>query len=397
VRRTSTEYAFVADPGGTSWSDPVTDLWKTGTVAEFDTTGGWLGYSDSANGGSPALGFVFGKDLETLLPDQISKSWLRWGYAGGTPTGNETDWRNYFVTTAIRQYNLSQGKGLWSRYYFVLGDDVQDLSDQVADRGLVNAELRAFDYTEASTPLVAYGVTGSGADFRVVEDSRTPQFFLYAHPVGGSFPVFEVIEDDNSCYLTWNPYASGLVKPYDGTIAGLRLLGFAMPSAGATGSYAAIDGLLPVQNYLADGKTLYVRTATEVETWRVKHFGLMDNVGDASNTADPDRDAVNNLIEYGLGGDPTDGSDVGNMPVYEYRAVGGTNVFEYVYARRRDAAVRGLSYAVEATTDLLPPTWSTNGVTETGAVPTDVDFESVTTRMPASESGFFRLRIELEE
>jgi len=266
VRRTSTEYAFTAQPGGTTWSNPVTNGW--GTVEEFNLTGGWQGYSATSDGSTPALGFVFGEDADPLPPEHISASWFRCGYAGGTFQTNETNWRNYFVSTAVRRYNLSQGNGIWSRTYFVLGDDMQDLSDRIADRGLVDVEFSTFAYTESATPLIGYSFTGSGGDFRVEADSGSPQLHLYAHPVTGSFPVFEIIEDDSTRYLTWNPYVTGVIKPYDGSMAGIRLLGYAMDSAsinaqGTTYAYEPLAGILSAASvdYFADGEVLAVRTS----------------------------------------------------------------------------------------------------------------------------------------
>ena len=267
VRRTSTEYAFTAQPGGTTWSDPVTNRW--GTVEAFNLTGGWQGYSATSNGTTPALGFVFGEDADPLPPEHVGASWFRCGYAGGSFQTNETNWRNYFVSTVVRRYNLPQGNGIWSRTYFVLGDDMQDLSDRIADRGLVDVELSAFAYTESATPLIGYSFTGSGVDFRIFEEAATPEFSLYAHPVSDSFPVFEVIENDGSRYLTWNPYANGIVKPYDGTLAGIRLLGFAprvadINSGGTSYAYESLENVLLAvpENYIADGEVLAVRVAS---------------------------------------------------------------------------------------------------------------------------------------
>ncbi len=264
VRRTSTEYAFTAQPGGATWSGPVTNGW--GSVASFNGTGGWQGYSATSDGTTPALGFVYGKDTDPLPSEHVGASWFRCGYAGGTFSTNETSWRNYFVSTAVRRYNLSQGHGIWSRTYFVLGDDIQDLSDRIADRGLVNVEFSTFDYTESATPLIGYRFAGSGGDFRVEEHSGASQVWLYAHPVTGSFPIFEIIESDGTRHLTWNPYATGVIKPYDGTLAGIRLLGYAMDTANANAegtrfAYEPLDSLLSAMSidYIADGEDLAVR------------------------------------------------------------------------------------------------------------------------------------------
>ena len=394
VRRTSTEYAFTSDPGGTTWREPITNKW--GSVEDFDETGGWQGYSATSNGITPTLGFVFGEDTNPRLPNQLSDSWFRCGYAGGTPTGNETDWRNYLVSTAVRRYDLPQGKGIWSSHFYVLGDDMQDLSDRIQARGLVGADLAAFDYTEADTPLVAYRVSGSGDSFLCLENGSDPDFFLYAHPVSNSFPIFEIIEDDGARYLTWNPYANGIVKPYDGTMAGLRLLGFAMPSAGTNGTYAALDGLLPAQNYLPDGETLFARTATPMETWRVEYFGFADDAGDGADLANPDGDSVVNLWEYGFGGNPTNPASIGYSATHGLAHEGGSNVLEYVYARRIGSEGE-LDYFLETATDLAAGNWTNSGYAELSASGIiDPEFEAVTNRIDTTgtTNGFIRLNIE---
>jgi hypothetical protein len=66
------------------------------------------------------------------------------------------------------------------------------------------------------------------------------------------------------------------------------------------------------------------------------------------------------------GGDPADGADTGHVPEFQPLEAGGTNYFEYVYARCNDAAERGL----------------------------DAEFDSVTNRVPvAGTQEFIRLRI----
>ncbi|MEM0895982.1 MAG: hypothetical protein AAGJ79_03775 [Verrucomicrobiota bacterium] len=46
-------------------------------------------------------------------------------------------------------------------------------------------------------------------------------------------------------------------------------------------------------------------TNTELQDWRFQFFGTTDNTGDAANTADPNNNGLSNIIEFGLGLDPT--------------------------------------------------------------------------------------------
>jgi acetyl esterase/lipase len=123
-------------------------------------------------------------------------------------------------------------------------------------------------------------------------------------------------------------------------------------------------------------------------------FGLTGE--QASYTADPDGDGASNLNEYAFhGGWPTIKNEQGTLSVFaKIRGVDSRGL-EYVYRRRRDAAIRGLSYRLETTTDLVSSVWGTNAVTETGTGTIDADFEQVTNRIETGTSGFVRLNIGL--
>jgi hypothetical protein len=149
-----------------------------------------------------------------------------------------------------------------------------------------------------------------------------------------------------------------------------------------------------VQTQLAELELGIAAATTFYADW-ADGFGLSDS--NAVSSANPDGDVLDNLGEYALGGNPTNGSDWGHVPTFGTHDDNGTNWFEYVYARRRDAAVRGLNYTREATTNLLTAAWSTNGVFEIDSGTIDSDFELVTNRIPLNAEGFLRLMIELAE
>ena len=71
------------------------------------------------------------------------------------------------------------------------------------------------------------------------------------------------------------PYATGVIKTYDGTIAGIRLLGSARRTADVAGSSYAYQSLDIVManasdNYFASGEALSVRIARSTNTWPAK-------------------------------------------------------------------------------------------------------------------------------
>ncbi|MCK4565581.1 MAG: endo-1,4-beta-xylanase, partial [Verrucomicrobia bacterium] len=126
---------------------------------------------------------------------------------------------------------------------------------------------------------------------------------------------------------------------------------------------------------------------------------LYPGIGSSTNLTDnPDGDPLSNLAEYALGGDPANGSDVGYVPANTMLELGGTNYFEYVYAKRNDAADRGLIYSLELTDDLLSDSWTNGNVEVVGTGTLDTEFDSVTNRVPTvgEDQGFIRLWIEYQ-
>jgi hypothetical protein len=136
--------------------------------------------------------------------------------------------------------------------------------------------------------------------------------------------------------------------------------------------------------------TISGAVATPYETW-ASSYGLAG--GDASPTNDPDNDSWYNQLEYGFGGNPTNNSDTGVFPTWGLKA--GT--LEVVYRRRLDAVTRGLTYQVQAESNVLTGAWSTNDTLEVGASVIDADFESVTNRILGGSTTFGRVEVGLEE
>ncbi|MCK5920908.1 MAG: hypothetical protein KAG66_08195, partial [Methylococcales bacterium] len=125
-------------------------------------------------------------------------------------------------------------------------------------------------------------------------------------------------------------------------------------------------------------------------------------LGVSTNMTDnPDGDLLDNLYEYALGGDPTDGSDVGNRSTYQTSEDGGTNYLVYVYAELTDniSANRGLTYFLETTTDLIYVPWVSANYEElgTGNEAFAPGFNAVTNRISTDVEiqQFIRLQVEL--
>ncbi len=122
-------------------------------------------------------------------------------------------------------------------------------------------------------------------------------------------------------------------------------------------------------------------------TWAHVH-GLAG--GPAGND---DGDRLNNLYEYGLGGDPTNMADTGILPTFGLD--GG--LFEYRYPRRT-APDSGLLYSLELADDLVAGIWRSSGYVETGVGMINAEFEAVTNAVPMAgkTNAFIRLKIIAE-
>jgi hypothetical protein len=134
---------------------------------------------------------------------------------------------------------------------------------------------------------------------------------------------------------------------------------------------------------------------TDPYTAWAESFGLAGS--NAVYSANPDGDEFENLAEFALGGNPTNGSDTGYIPSFGISAEGGTNGFEYIYARRREAAAFGLTYSLKSTTNLVSAVWTTNGIAEVGVGNVDEEFEVVTNSLPVLNAGYLRLDITVSE
>ena len=116
---------------------------------------------------------------------------------------------------------------------------------------------------------------------------------------------------------------------------------------------------------------------------------------ETNQTDNPDGDALNNLYEWGLGGDPTNSADIGHVPTFGTVEDGGANWFEYVHAKRNNAGNLGLDYYLDLKTDLVSGSWASNDyVVGTGTL--DGEFDAVTNRVPTDveDAQFIQLMIE---
>jgi hypothetical protein len=127
---------------------------------------------------------------------------------------------------------------------------------------------------------------------------------------------------------------------------------------------------------------------THQQQWRFTNFGSYDSLASAADSADPDGDGLNNLLEYALGLNP---NASGTLPAS--LVLNGANL-EYSYTRSTAAKDNGVVYQIEWSDTLETGSWSTQAVSEQ-ITSTEAALETVKASIPADSNNkrFLRLRV----
>jgi hypothetical protein len=178
-----------------------------------------------------------------------------------------------------------------------------------------------------------------------------------------------------------------------------------LSTSGAIGIFTvASTGLTPNTNYsirayaMSSAGTGYSNVATfatqsavsynHQDEWRFANFGSYDSVASAADSADPDGDGLNNLLEYALGTAP---NTSGTIPATI--SLNGANL-EYTYTRSTAAKNNGMTYQIEWNDNLAVGSWSTETVIEQ-ITATQGNQETVKASVPKGngDNRFMRLRV----
>ncbi|WP_168433127.1 right-handed parallel beta-helix repeat-containing protein [Pontiella sulfatireligans] len=135
--------------------------------------------------------------------------------------------------------------------------------------------------------------------------------------------------------------------------------------------------------------------STHTFNYWIAQYGL--SAGLAAYSADIEPDGMDNLLEYALGGNPTNNDASTIFPRSGMVNDDGANWMEYVYRRREDFVERGLDYSVEVSTNLVSNVWNTNGVILTGVSLPISGIETVTNRVSTEDAPQKFIHLEITE
>lgn len=131
---------------------------------------------------------------------------------------------------------------------------------------------------------------------------------------------------------------------------------------------------------------------TEIEAWRLSHFGNAAGTGDLADLADFDHDGLCNLLEYAFGADPTENT----LPLGRPRGSMDSGLFTLTYQRPAGGAA-GITYAIELSgTDLSGWTAGISGTDYLQTVNPNGDGTEtvvITLTNPAHHRRFVRVRV----
>lgn len=135
-------------------------------------------------------------------------------------------------------------------------------------------------------------------------------------------------------------------------------------------------------------------TATAYQHWLLANNLPMDGSAAGSATATPANDGLPNLIKYALGLDPAGNGHDGRL-AHGTTTDGGQDYLTFTYTRPEPAPA-GVSYAVEASADLNPSSWSTAGIAQVSST-VNGGLRTITVRDTSSMSSgtkrFLRLKV----
>ncbi|MDZ8119076.1 endo-1,4-beta-xylanase [Pontiella sp. NLcol2] len=216
-------------------------------------------------------------------------------------------------------------------------------------------------------------------DFGTNVVDRSMDIRILADMDSDTFDVFYTLEDGMEVNATNNMPMGTAGLTYND----LRLYTTVNTNDFGPSDYITFDylGVIPVEENLT------------YAGWLAQYPSL----GSLTNVTDnPDGDALNNLGEYAFGGHPDDSADVGHLPTFQW--VENEGGFDYVYARRTDAAARGLNYYIETNRDLTDAFgWTNAGYNVVGTNAAFADgFETVSNRISAAvdTNQFIRITVE---
>lgn len=221
IRNSNLKYLFFSNPDNTFYEETIPEF-STGATKRSSLTNGWFALSNSINGSTSSLGFVF--DSST-----IGYSDFRYGHALGPNNIRDANIFSYRLLKANNDHwTLINTKTVRGRYFIVVDANIQNIANKIATNNLTNnAKTVQKDFLESEAQTIYYNIKNEGTNGFTFQKSNQQEsnISVKSIPFLNSFPVFLINTNNGDARLTSNPYHYSL-RPYDGVVTSMDLLGF---------------------------------------------------------------------------------------------------------------------------------------------------------------------------
>jgi len=175
---------------------------------------------------------------------------------------------------------------------------------------------------------------------------------------------------------TWRTsgYSKGSLSPGNYTLEFPTVSGFQPP---VVASAIVTSGQVNTYTFT------YAPRLPALESWRLAHFGITTNTGNAADTEDPDHDGQPNLSEYAAGTDPNNAADV--LKIHTAQRSGTDFTLTA-------SGKTGRIYALQRRSDLATGTWTS--VASQGPLGADTPI-SLTDRSAPAGNAFYRIQVSV--
>ena len=302
----------------------------------------------------------------------LSADHLTYNTGVGMIAGTSTDSNSWTMSSDIK----IASDGMWAGVAFNVQDADNFYALRIKTGTTIYQMIRVLNGTAASAFV-------SKSDLSIPFASGTAYTFTISSDTANEF-TFTITEAGSSTVLNPQTFTSQGSGNFDGGYGGFyHWTGLVSQQPDATYDNFSVEALPSssvTTNYYAEWLELY------------------PTLGSSTNyTDDPDFDNMENLLEYALGGIPTNSDAASVLPISGMMEDGGTNWMYYTYNRRLDATARQLAYEVVSGTDLTGA--MITATEETGSAAINADFKSVTNRISTEvdAQSFMKLNVEISE
>ncbi|VGO22945.1 hypothetical protein [Pontiella sulfatireligans] len=393
---------FLADTDGDGYSDsddaypldpdryervPVSSLaWVALEAWDFEGLADGSGLSQALS--TTGTGLAWGDSPLAV----VSNGMQRWEYNGVTEGAFQGP-----VTSGSSYEGASNG--IYQISYDVV---LADFSNTAASNGTAQLGygIRDNSLAENGTLLVRYDGAIANNQFRLVliGDTTIRHTMLDGAGALSNLHVRAVYDLDHAgamgSFIAYYRFDGGAETAVTNAIAaGFTLDNLRMHVQTINGGNSwALGDVVLIDNLVFSEQRLMVTPESYYAFWLTDYPGM----GSTNLTDNPDADQANNLIEYAIGGDPTNALVAGYWPTAQTLAEDGSNYVDYVYVKRTDAADRGLAYTLKLSTNLVSGAWANSGYTVTGSNDVDSAYQAITNRVPVADEAqrFIRLQVE---